>query len=913
MSTTLVSPLDALRLGDLSRAGGKAASLGELLAAGFPVPEGFCLTTAAWAQVVDSAGEALAAPLSALGALELSEPPSPRDSARLQALAQAARQAIEEAPVPPAVQDACREAYRALEARCSANVAVAVRSSATAEDLPDASFAGQQDTTLNVTGADAVLAAVRRCWGSLFTERAVSYRCSRRMDHRAVGLAVVVQRLVPSEVAGVLFTADPVSGRRGLAIIDASPGLGEAVVSGLVNPDHFEVLTATGEVLRSRLGDKRVAILPDVQGGTRREERGASREPCLSHEELRSLSALGQRVEAHAGQPQDIEWALGPGRALFVLQSRPITTLFPVPRPAPFPQDRHELRVFFNFSVAQGVLRPMTPLGLSVWKYVVGQAQAFLGAVPADREAPPVLTEAAGRLFMDVTPLVRSDVGRRAISFLLSRMEPRTARLLESLSEEPRLSVRPVGRRWLFPRLLRLAVLTRIPFRLLHAVLFPTAARHRVEQAGDAALRLGDGAPQEPRQALELVERVLAPAARLTLFRAGPVFVAGMLCLQVARRVLRGVATREELDTVLRGLPFNITTEMDVRLAHLAREVSQDPSAAAMMRGRSTRELTQQFLEKALPPTLQAGLEAFLVSFGARGVSEIDVGVARWREDPTQLLASVVGALSAGEATDPERQFHRGAEEAEAMVQELTRRARGASLGRGWLASFLFSRVRGLAGLREAPKFYIVRLFDRARQLLAGIGAGLHARGLLSAPEGVFFLTLTEVHAALDGTSFVTVEALRRERWALELQRRHLPRVLLSDGTEVSQAADESLDGALQGTAASAGSATGVARVVMDPSQARLEAGEVLVAPSTDPGWTPLFLTASALVMEMGGAMSHGAVVAREYGIPAVVGVSGAIERIKTGDRIVVDGTRGVVLLQPPRIGSGSPQSTTRR
>ncbi len=900
MSTPLVSPLDALRLRDLPLAGGKAASLGELLAAGFPVPEGFCLTTAAWAQLVDSARDALTSPLSALGALELTEPPSPRDSARLQALAQAARQAIEEAPVPLAVRDACREAYRALEARCGPNVAVAVRSSATAEDLPDASFAGQQETVLNVTGADAVLAAVRRCWGSLFTERAVTYRCKRRMDHRAVGLAVVVQRLVPSEVAGVLFTADPVSGRRGVTIIDASPGLGEAVVSGQVNPDHFEVLTATGEVLRSRLGDKRVIILPNGQDGTTRVERGASKEPCLSHEELRTLSALGQRIEAHAGQPQDIEWALGPGRTLFVLQSRPITTLFPVPRPAPFPKDRHELRVFFNFSVAQGVLRPMTPLGLSVWKYVVGQAQAFLGAVPADREAPPVLTEAAGRLFADVTPLVRSDVGRRAVSFVLSRMEPRTARLVESLFEDPRLSALPVRRSWLVPRLLRVAVRTRIPFRLLHALLFPRAARHGVEQAGDAALRLGDGDPRDPRQALEQVERVLTPAARLTFLRAGPVFLAGMLCLQVARRVLRDVATREELDTVLRGLPFNITTEMDVRLAHLAHEVSLDPSAAAILRGRSTRELTQQFLEKALPPALQTGLEAFLVSFGARGVSEIDVGVPRWREDPTQLLASVVGALSAGETMDPEHQFRRGAEEAEAMVKELTRRAREVSLSRGWLALFLFSRVRLLAGLREAPKFYIVRLFDRARQLLAGIGAGLHARGLLSAPDGVFFLTLTEVHAALDGASFVAVEAVRRERWGLELRRRHLPRVLLSDGTEVSLAADPSLDGALQGTAASAGSVTGVARVVMDPSDARLEVGEVLVAPSTDPGWTPLFLTASALVMEMGGAMSHGAVVAREYGIPAVVGVSGATERIKTGDRIMVDGTRGVVLLQPP-------------
>ncbi|MDQ4093055.1 MAG: phosphoenolpyruvate synthase, partial [Actinomycetota bacterium] len=325
--------------------GGKAANLGELTRAGFPVPPGFCITTAAYQQV-------------AADAFGL-------DGQDIGVMTEQVRTAILAAPVPTAIADAVERAYRAL----GDNVPVAVRSSATAEDLPWASFAGQQDTYLNVVGVDAVLNSVRRCWASLWTDRAVSYRTTNGIDHATVRLAVVVQQMVEPQVAGVLFTADPVTGHRGHAVIDASPGLGEAVVSGAVNPDHFVVDTA-GTVLQRTLGDKRVVIRAVPAGGTEKVTRPADAEqPCLQDAQIRHLVALGRRVQAHYGAPQDIEWALDGAGALWLTQARPITTLYPLPVPPD-----GQLHVYFCLSLAQGLTRPVTPMGIAAFRLLASCA-----------------------------------------------------------------------------------------------------------------------------------------------------------------------------------------------------------------------------------------------------------------------------------------------------------------------------------------------------------------------------------------------------------------------------------------------------------------------------------------------------------------------------------------------------------
>lgn len=328
----LVLDLGCLDTQMLPVVGGKAANLGELIRAGFPVPAGFCITTAAYQQVAAHAFDS--------GALYA----APREK-----IAERARAAILASPVPAGVAEAVSRAYRAL----GDSVPVAVRSSATAEDLPWASFAGQQDTFLNIVGVDAVLDAMRRCWASLWTDRAVSYRTTNGIDHATVRLAVVVQQMVEAQVAGVLFTVDPVTGHRGHTVIDVSPGLGEAVVSGAVNPDHF-VVEVTGAILERRLGDKRVVIHSLPGGGTERIARPAHAEQaCLDDGRIRDLTALGQRVEAHYHAPQDIEWAVDAAGTLWLTQARPITTLYPLPSTLD-----GDLHVYLCVSLAQGLARP---------------------------------------------------------------------------------------------------------------------------------------------------------------------------------------------------------------------------------------------------------------------------------------------------------------------------------------------------------------------------------------------------------------------------------------------------------------------------------------------------------------------------------------------------------------------------
>ncbi|MGH3976888.1 MAG: PEP/pyruvate-binding domain-containing protein, partial [Pseudonocardiaceae bacterium] len=373
----LVLDLGCLDAQLLPVAGGKAANLGELIRAGFPVPPGFCITTAAYQQV-------------AAAAFDL-------DAQDTGLIAEQARTAILTASIPTAIADAVDHAYRAL----GDDVPVAVRSSATAEDLPWASFAGQQDTYLNIVGVDALLDAVHRCWASLWTDRAVSYRTTNGIDHATVRLAVVVQQMIEPRVAGVLFTADPVTGHRAHTVIDASPGLGEAVVSGAVNPDHF-VVDAAGTVLERRLGDKRVVIRSLAGGGTEQVMRPAGAEqPCLGDEQIRDLAALGQRVQEHYGAPQDIEWALDGAGSLWLTQARPITTLYPLPA---LPDG--DPRVYFCASLAQGLTRPMTPMGMAAFRMLAScLSEVVFGSAVSDPVAgPAAFAEAGQRPFADFTP-----------------------------------------------------------------------------------------------------------------------------------------------------------------------------------------------------------------------------------------------------------------------------------------------------------------------------------------------------------------------------------------------------------------------------------------------------------------------------------------------------------------------------
>lgn len=838
--------------GMLPEVGGKAANLGVLLASGLPVPPGFCVTTAAYRRVADAAGV---------------EPSGP---------AAQARSRLEAFPVPEDIAGAILAAYAGL----GGDTPVAVRSSATAEDLPEASFAGQQDTYLNVTGPDALLDAVRRCWSSLWTDRAVAYRADHGIEQRSVGIGVVVQKMVDAGVAGVMFTANPLTGRRRETVIDAAPGLGAALVSGAVNPDRFTVDAATGEILRRSLAD----------GG---------RQACLTDDQVRSLASLGTQTEELYGQPQDLEWAIAPDGGIWVVQSRPVTTLFPLPEP----YNGDGVRAYLCASLLQGLTRPLTPMGLASFTLMSNSSRSA-GSGPAAYRSIQV----GMRMYVDVTSLLRSKGGRRGLLRAMKVADARSVDVLAYLAADPRFALARESSLASLKAGLRASPPLGLLAHTLRAMASPAAALERVRASGhelDRMLVLPEPASGAGR--LDFVERLLTRDLTPAVMRAVPPAAAGYIWLGLARLLLGRLARAGDLQAVLRGLPHNVTTEMDLELWHAATVIREDPESLSALIGEDPQVLAGRYLDGTLPDVCQGVLRGFLTSYGHRAVAEIDLGVSRWGEDPGHIINVLANYLRlADPEAAPDRLFRRAAEKAETTAAELAARAAG-SRGRlfGRTVAHCLRRARETAGMREYPKFRLIAAFAVLRRQLRRVGEDLADAGRIQAPDDVFFLDLAEARVGLRGADLRGLAAERRGTYEREMRRRHIPRLLLSDGTDVeaamagqARASSAAQPGTLAGAPASAGTATGKARVILDPAGARLEPGEILVAPSTDPGWTPLFMTAGALVMEMGGPISHGAVVAREYGIPAVVGVPGATVRIKTGDTVTVDGAAGTVTVQ---------------
>lgn len=793
--------------------GGKAAGLGEMIKAGERVPGGFCVTVEAYRSG------------------ELPE-----------------RELI--------------EAYERL-----GGGRVAVRSSATAEDLPEASFAGQQDTYLNVEGAAELAAAVRRCWDSLFTERAVAYRAAAGVGDTA--MAVVVQRMVDPVVAGVMFTANPVTGCRAETVVDAAPGLGTAIVDGTVVPDHHVLRDGT-------------PAAPDPGG-------------CLDGEQLEELRAAGARLEEHFGAPQDVEWAIDGEGTLWLLQSRPITTLFPAP------PETGDTRLYLELGHMQGMLRPCTPMGFSLLKTCAGLWFEAAGARVDRRDPMPRLVMIGGRLFFDVTDFLRSKAVRRRLGDALEVYGPRVQGAVLAMLDDPRFAPRP-GLPFRTGSLLRGAV-RMLPggvAGLVSSLARPAPARARAYR-GVAEIRRLITPPGESATAAERLRWVIEDSHRpiMSVDMHGILWplTAGMLAGTLPAALLKGVASDAELDTVLGGMPHNVTTEMDLELWGLAVRAREHRE---LFLGTPPEDLAARYLAGDLP---DIGMAEFLREYGVRAAAEIDVGMPRWDEDPAPLFATIANYLRVEDPSQaPDVRFEEAAARAERMIGTLSRRARRRRPVRGRLAVFLMRRSRELTGLRELGKFAWLPVLRAARRQLLLAGADLAGRGLLEEPGDIMFLSLGEARAAdRDGADQRALVARRRAEYDRELRRRTVPGALLSDGTDVEALAPapRAEDGVLTGMSGAAGRATGRARVIHDPAGAHVEPGEILVAPTTDPGWTPLFLTAAGLVTETGSPVAHGPTVAREYGIPAVICVRHATSEIETGQLITIDGAAGTVRVEP--------------
>jgi phosphoenolpyruvate synthase/pyruvate phosphate dikinase len=825
----------------VARVGGKGAHLGALSRIdGLRVPPGFCVTTEAFQR-------ALAEVPSIDGQLAQLSRLRPEDAQTMRALSAALRRSIEEVVVPDEVAAAVTRALALL----GEEKAYAVRSSATAEDLPTASFAGQHDTFLNVAGSAAILHHLRRCWASLFTERAVAYRLRNGLDHRTVRMAVVVQQMVIPQSSGILFTADPVSGNRKVASIDASFGLGEALVSGRVNADVFRV--RDGEVV----------------------ERKIATQPSLTDAQVLRLAQLGRQLEAHFGRPQDIEWCLADDQ-FHIVQSRPITTLFPVPAASD-----GENHVYLSVGHQQMMTDAMKPLGLSL----------FLLTTRA-----PML-EAGSRLFVDVTRLLASQSSRAGFLGMLGKSDLLTRDALQTVVDRGFVRALPDAG----PPAGAHHGGAPVPIETDPAIVAELIARN---QASNATL----ARELQGKSGAALLDFLLADLEELRRVIFDPRSQQAIMASHDAvwwlnEKLEEWLGEMNAADAVAQSAPGNVTSEMGLALLDVADAIRPHREVVAFLQGVKD----EAFLEEL--PRLPGGreardaLQAYLDRYGMRCAGEIDITRPRWSERPTTLVPLLLGNIERFERGASARRFEQGRQEAAKKEEELLQRLRALPDGEGKAAETkrMIDRVRTFIGYREYPKYGLVSRYFHYKKALLEEAERLVQAGVLREKEDVFFLTLQELQEAVR-TQRVDAAQLRQREEAFRAHRALAPpRVLTSEGEGLNGAyrRGDVPPGALIGLPVSAGTVEGRARVILEMEAAKLEPGDILVTAFTDPSWTPLFVGIKGLVTEVGGLMTHGSVIAREYGLPAVVGVNRATQLIRDGQRIRVHGTGGYIELLP--------------
>jgi pyruvate,water dikinase len=874
---------------DLNLAGGKGANLGALIKANLPVPPGFCITTRAYIAFTNS--NKIDAQISKIiSGVDLQDPTA------LDEISQKIRTRFENGKMDPILVKEISNSYRDL-----GTPAVAVRSSATAEDLPDLSFAGQQDTYLNIQGENSLLDAVVGCWASLWTARAIGYRARQGINQIDISLAVIVQRMVQSEVSGVLFTANPLTGKRQETVIDATFGLGEALVSGQVEPDRYVVETNTGQILSKFIGAKAIAIHGQAGGGTAKIQQESAERQALPDAQITALAELGRQAETHFGSPQDMEWAWA-DNTMYAVQSRPITSLYPLPLRV----SQDDFLVLFSLGAMQGMLDPFTPIGRDVFRFMMVQFNKIFGR-QVSMETQRALFEAGERLFFNFTPLLRNSKGRVFVDVYSSAIDPGSRATVETLLHDPRLELQKSPLK-LKTTLGFIKIVSPIARNVMANLVSPVRARGRLVRSVDDLVEQIDrvhSSVNSLSERVRITRQIILDLPRIFFTRLIPAVACGQVPFQILLRLCAKLTDGHRLVLELtRGLPYNVTTEMDLKLWKTARIIKSDPISVKYFTSKDVSKIASEYKSGSLPPMAQAAVDQFMQSYGMRGVGEIDMGRPRWQENPTSLFQALTSYLSIEEGDhSPDVVFERGAVEAEKArkkLVELMKHTHGGAF-KAKIVDFLAMRVRQLTGLRESPKLAAIRAMTAQRRGLLISGEELASAQVIENPTDIFFLHLDELEAmaAGDQRDWKALLTERHMMYERELRRRQVPRVLLSDGTAFYDGMTAAEDGedTLSGSPVSPGVVEGIVHVVLDPSGTKLEHGEILVCPATDPAWTPLFLTAGGLLMEVGGMMTHGSVVAREYGIPAVVGVHQVTTRLRTGQRVRIDGSSGKITI----------------
>lgn len=867
--------------------GGKGANLGEVTRAGFPVPPGFCVTAPAYRELIEVTG---LYPIiqNILDKTDL------RDPAFVAASASQIRELITQQPIPVQMANEILDGYRDLGHEMNladpASLPVAIRSSATAEDLPTASFAGQQDTYLNVRGEQALLEHVRRCWASLWTDRAIRYRVEQGFDHQKVYVSVVVQAMVQSEVSGILFTANPVTGNREELVINASWGLGEAVVSGLVSPDTLTVNKKGGDILSRHTASKEKLIAYAADGGiieldTPEEQRTAM---ALTDQQAAELTKLGLKIEKHYGVPQDIEWGLANGK-WYLLQARPITTLAPAEEFIDVEGEYSRIMLVEIFPDA------LSPIFLSV---VAPLLQGMFDFTFNALGLKPVQDLDAVGTFYNQPYFHRQYIEQTLNALSPSVRESMVEQFINPISHEKQPSARELSPAYLgiMARMLRFMV--RFPNQLPEIL-----AHYQAEVAKIAAYPLFGATDEE----LVANTRYLVFDVVSSLLNYDFLLIASTgrayRILEVMLQQTYGDQTEEVVAKLISGLNGNVTMETNKRLWDLAQLAKTSIVVSDILRSYDPDEAMDRLQETPEGRDFLKELEEFLREFGHREI-RLDIIYPTWGEDPAPVFGFLSSYLDSDESQSPYWQQKRLRQERRELTGEVMTNIKRGLKGRTVLAPlfrWMLAQAQTHTRERDTMHFEWTRLFPPLRRLLLELGHRWCKQGYIERQDDIFYLHFEDLEEMVRSPRSFTKEVQSRKE-AFELNRSRPWPDIIRDGRAIyAKKTDPAIvEGeGLLGVAGSPGQVTGISKVIRGPEEfGKLQKGDILVAPLTNPVWTPLFAVAGGIITEVGGILSHGAIVAREYGIPAVMSVTGATTLIPEGQTITVDGDKGIVYFE---------------
>ncbi|MBI6873288.1 phosphoenolpyruvate synthase [Clostridium aciditolerans] len=852
----------------LSMVGGKGANLGELSRLkGILVPEGFCVTTEAYKMITGN-NEELNGLLDELLHLRV------EDREKVSEVSKKVRMAIERISIS---KDIAEEIAGYLT-KFGEKDAYAVRSSATAEDLPTASFAGQQDTYLNIIGKEAILKHISKCWASLFTERAVIYRLQNGFDHRKIYLSVVVQKMVFPEVSGILFTADPVTSNRKVLSIDASFGLGEALVSGLVNADNYKVLS--GKVMDKKISTKKLAIYALKDGGTKEQEIEPEMQnrQALRSEQIFQLEQMGRKIEEHFGCPQDIEWCLAQD-TFYIVQSRPITTLYPIPK-----AKDEENHVYLSVGHQQMMTDPLKPLGMSLME-LISFGHRF---------------KAGGRLFVDVTQMLASPDSRKMLLNNMGQHDPLMKDALMTIIERDFIKCLPNDKK-------------EQSDGNSNKLKPPADSRAQIESNPSIVsdlIKKSQRSIEELKQNIQgksgtdLIDFILEDIQELKRILFDPqssaVFMAAINASHwINEKMMEWLGEKNAADTLSQSVPNNITSEMGLALLDVADVIRPYPEVIDYLEHVKDNNFLEKIVKFNGGQETRDAILSYLDKYGMRCSGEIDITRPRFSEKPTTLIPMILSNIKSFEPNESNRKFEQGRQKALKKEHELLDRLKQLPDGeqKAKETKGMIDLIRNFIGYREYPKYGMVSRYFVYKQALLKEAEQLVKAGVIREKEDIYYLTFEELREVV-GTNKLDYAIIgkRKEEYKL-YEKLTPPRVITSDGeTPSGEYKRENLpSGAIAGLAVSSGVIEGRARVILNMEDADLEEGDILVTSFTDPSWTPLFVSIKGLVTEVGGLMTHGAVIAREYGLPAVVGVENATKLIKDRQRIRVHGTEGYV------------------